>query len=104
MRISDFNIFLKEEWLPFLNTNLKWGVSLFLRTMFITITIVMILLTIKYTGIVKHIRSMALEDIMGITPKETTVISVPDIDYTSDISDLDKLIQALEGQKTNEEK
>ncbi len=103
MKLSNLNSFLKEEWLPFLNANLKWGVSLLLRTLFITLTIILIIFSIKVTGVVKTIRSMAIEQVMGIAPKETTTISVPDIDYTTDIDELDKLINILEGQLPGKE-
>lgn len=91
--------FLKNDWIPFLNINFKWGVALFIRTLSVTLTIISIILLLKVTGIFKDLREVVLQDVMGITPKGTTIISVPDINHTSDIKELEGLIQFLEGLK-----
>ena len=41
-----------------------------------------------------------LQDVMGVTPKGTNIISAPDISYTSDIKELEGLIKFLEGLKS----
>lgn len=96
MKLVNFNIFLQKDWLPFLNINLKWGVTLLLRAIFIVLTIISIILLLKFSGILKNARELVVQDVMGVTPKNTIIISAPDIDYKSDLDDISNLIDFLE--------
>jgi len=89
------SINLTDGWIPFINAQLKWVAALVIRIG----GIVLILLLIKFLGVAKSIRGLIIYDALGIRDRGSDVISTPNINYTSDIKNIDDVIKILESKK-----
>lgn len=89
---------LDKGWLPFINQQLKWGLAFFIRIATVVITILFVLFLIKWSGIVTDIRSLLYKK-LEITPKNSNVISSPDINYDKDLRSLGDIIDMLESKR-----
>lgn len=91
---------LQNGWLPFINSQLKWSFAFSLRIA----TVILVILAIKYFGVVKAMRGLVLYDALGIKPQSSEVISAPDINYDSDLVSIDDIINMLESKTSKKEK
>jgi hypothetical protein len=90
---------LENGWLPFINSNIKWSVSLCGRVIAGAMTLFVLVQIVKCTGVLKDLKSVVNQDILGITPKGTTVISYPNINYEKDIKTIEDLLKILKQKK-----
>ena len=99
-----FNLNLEGSWLKLLNDQLKWSVAFFIRISFIVLTILFVLFLIKFSGIIKELKSLTTDkQEIGITPKDSTVISSPDINYDKELNNMADIIKMLKGKKKEKE-
>ena len=91
---------LQNGWIPFINSQLKWVFALGVRIG----AIILILLAIKYLGIMKSLRGLVMGDMLGIKQESVDVISSPDIKYDTDLVSIDDVIKMLESKKSQKEK
>ena len=87
--------FIKKIGSSVVGTNVEWGISFFLKGLFIFFTVVALVFIVKYSGIIEKIKEQPIQNISKVVPVESKVISIPAINYKSDIAELDTLINVL---------
>lgn len=87
------------SWLHLVNENLKWAFTFLCRLFSIALAVIIIIYTLKVTGVVKDLRKLIMEDGLNIIPLETEIISSPEVDYTKDLIDIDSVLQLLESKQ-----
>jgi hypothetical protein len=99
---SSFN--LESGWLPYINEQLKWSFAFFSRVVAISATIIFVILMVKLTGVIKVLKAIASDkQEFGISTKDATVISAPDINYDKDLKDINSVLKMLKGKKAEKE-
>lgn len=95
---------LEGSWLKFLNEQFKWATAFFIRISAIVLTIIFVLFVIKLSGIVKALQSIAGDkQEMKISPKDSVIISSPDINYSKDLKNVSGIIKMLKDKKQEKE-
>lgn len=97
-----FRFDLTAGWLPFLNTQLKWAVGFFIRTLAMIGTIIVVLLVVHWTGVLEKVKVMVVSKQVTVKDKGTVTVSVPLIDYTDDLKNIDSIIDMLNKNKENQ--
>ena len=87
-----------------LGANLEWGISFFFKCVFVILTVVALLFIIKTSGIIEKIKEQPIQTISKVVPQENKVISIPAINYHSDIDELTALINALDKVSSGKKK
>jgi len=95
---------LESGWLPFLNDQFKFAVGFFIRISAIVLTIIFVLFVIKFSGIVKALQTIAGDkQEMKISPKDSVIVSSPDINYNKDLKNVSGIIKMLKDKKQEKE-
>ena len=96
-----------SSWLVVLNNNAKWSTALLIRGLTVFFLIVILLLLIKWTGIISEIKNVMLSQTAYSEQKEVVHESKPSTPtYTSDIqktTNLQKLIMDKIKKKRSED-
>ena len=87
---------LNQGWAPFINSQLKWSVSWIIRVSAVALSVVVVVLIVKYSGV----KNMVLQDVMEIKPKSSNVISSPNINYDKDLKSIDSVLKMMESKKS----
>ena len=96
--------FIKRIGSSVVGNNIEWGISFFLKGLFILFTIVALVFIIKYSGIIEKVKEQPIQNITKIVSVDSKVISIPAINYKSDIAELDTLINVLQKSVPNKKK
>jgi len=96
--------FIKRIGSSVVGNNIEWGISFFLKGLFIFFTIVALVFIIKYSGIIEKVKEQPIQNITKIVSVDSKVISIPAINYKSDIAELDTLINVLQKSVPNKKK
>jgi len=91
---------LENGWIPFVNEQLKWGTAFFVRITAIVLTMLFVLYLVKWSNIIKELRSIISgKERIHVTSEGSDIISSPDINYEKDLKGLTSVIKMLENKK-----
>jgi len=97
-----------KPWVDTINNSLKWAMALIIRIGLILLGIIMIIMLLKWTGIIKELYDLTSIDV-EVIHEDTRHLSKPKIlTHTSDIKDITEtqklIMDKLKGKTKNEDK